>query len=64
MTCQAAVFTQPTRSNPLSVSHIPSTYVYGNNGPVVFTDPSGLRGGVAGKVKNPVSVPLPMPVPI
>lgn len=52
--CRATVFTQ---TDPLQAdigSPYPSAYVYGNNNPLVFTDPSGLRGQAAQGSANPV----------
>lgn len=48
-----------TQTDPLEAdigTPYPSSYSYGNNNPVVFTDPSGMRGQVAGS-RNPVAQP-------
>ena len=46
--CNGGHFTQ-TDPMPLGAgSAFESAYVYGNNNPLVYTDPSGLRGGLPG----------------
>ena len=55
-----AVAEQFTQTDPLQAdigSPYPSAYVYGNNNPLVFTDPSGLRAQVA--AGNPIAEQVP-----
>ena len=52
-----AVLEQFTQTDPLSAAvgqPYPSAYVYGNNKPLVYVDPSGLRGELAFAPPNPL----------
>ena len=55
MTSQQLTQTDPL-PNPPGVSYM-SGYVYGNNNPLVYTDPSGLRGQTAST--NPMAELVP-----
>jgi hypothetical protein len=52
-TAIAERFTQTDPLNADVTSPYPSAYVYGNNNPTVFSDPSGERGAVLGS-RNPI----------
>jgi hypothetical protein len=62
-TLRATVFTQ---TDPLQAdvgSAYPSTYVYGNNNPNVYVDPSGMRGSMPGTSENGIAKSDPTTLP-
>jgi hypothetical protein len=62
-TVVTGTFTQTDPLQPTVGQAYPSTYIYANNNPNVFTDPSGLRGGMPGASGNGIAKSDPTALP-